>query len=159
MTMSSIEQRFGVNREVTSLSGFLMAAEEVGLDTHTGLQDDKHPLMMQSYRALKGKHGDSDLPSVMESVNGPHAEKFRMAMDAEITSLEAKQAWEVVERSSMPPGMKAVPDTWAQRIKWKPSGELNKFATGAVPHFPLQSLSTTWLSKDVSRDSQCPRNH
>ena len=48
-------------------------------------------------------------------------------MDSKIASLQAKDSWEVVDRSSMPPGMKAVPGTWAQRIKRKPSGELNKF--------------------------------
>ena len=86
-----------------------MAAEEMGLDPHTGLQEEMHPLMMQSFRALKGKHNDPDLPSVMESVNGPHVEEFWKAMDAEITGLEAKQAWEVVERSSIPANMKAIP--------------------------------------------------
>jgi hypothetical protein len=104
-----------------------MAAEEMGLDPHTGLQEEMHPLMMQSFQALKGKRNDPDLPSVMESVNGPHAEEFLMAMDAKIAGLEAKQAWEVVERSSMAPGMKVDPGTWAQRLKQKPSGELNKF--------------------------------
>ena len=83
--------------------------------------------MFQSARALLGKCSDPDLPSVKESINGPHAEDFWKAMDAEIASLEAKKAWEVVERSSIPAGMKAIPGTWAQRIKRKPSGELSKF--------------------------------
>jgi hypothetical protein len=52
--MSTMERRFGVNKEVTSLSAFLMAAEEMGLDHHTGLQEEMHPLMMQSFQALKG---------------------------------------------------------------------------------------------------------
>ena len=47
-------------------------------------------------------------------------------MDAEIASLESKGTWEVVDRSSMPPGTKAVPGTWAQRIKRLPNGQLNK---------------------------------
>ena len=76
-----------------------MATEEMGLDPHTGLQEEMHPLMMQSFWALKGKRNDPDLPSAMESVNGPHAEEFWKAMDAKIAGLEAKQAWEVVERS------------------------------------------------------------
>jgi hypothetical protein len=111
--MSSIEWRFGVNWEVTSLSAFLMAAKEMGLNTHTWFQEEMHPLMMQSFQALKGKRNDPDLPSLMESVNSPHAEEFWKTTDAKIAGLEAKQAWEVVERSSMPPGMKAVPGTWA----------------------------------------------
>ena len=93
----------------------------MGLDPHTGLQEEMHPLTMQSFRALKGKRNDLDLPSVMESVNGPHAEAFWKAMDAKIAGLEAKQAWEVVKRSSMPTEMKAIPGSWAQRIKRRPS--------------------------------------
>jgi hypothetical protein len=79
--------------------------------------------MFQSARALLGRRSDPDLPSIKES----HAEEFWKAMDAEIVSLEAKKAWEVVERSSISARMKAIPGTWAQRIKRKSSGELSKF--------------------------------
>ena len=48
-------------------------------------------------------------------------------MDKEIASLESKGTWKVVERSAMPSGFKAVPGTWAQRIKRLPDGQLNKF--------------------------------
>ena len=122
-----MEQRFGLSKELTTFSAFMMVAEEMRLDSFTGLQEEFHPLMFQSARALLGKRSDPDLPSIKESINGPHAEEFWKAMDAEIASLEAKKAWDVVERSSIPSGMKAVPGTWAQRIKRKPSGELSKF--------------------------------
>ena len=48
-------------------------------------------------------------------------------MDSEITSLESKGTWKVVDRSSIPEGVKPVPGTWAQRIKRLPGGDLNKF--------------------------------
>ena len=123
----SIEKRFGLNRSTTLTSSLLLAAQELGRDPETGLQEDCHPALLQSFRALAGKRNDPDLPSIRESLTGPYAEEFWKAMDSEIASLQSKDSWEVVDRSSMPPGMKAVPGTWAQRIKRKPSGELNKF--------------------------------
>ena len=40
---------------------------------------------------------DPDLPTLRESLCGPHAEQFWTAMDAEIASLERKGAWTVVD--------------------------------------------------------------
>ncbi len=48
-------------------------------------------------------------------------------MDSEIESLQAKSFWEIVDRSSMPAGMKAVPGTWVHRVKRLPCGTLSKF--------------------------------
>ena len=48
-------------------------------------------------------------------------------MDKEIESLESKGTWTVVDRSSVPAGARAIPDTWQQRIKRHPDGSLNKF--------------------------------
>jgi hypothetical protein len=89
----------------------MMVAEEMGLDSSTELQEEFHPLMFQSVRAMQGKCSNPDLPSIKESINGPHREEFWKAMDAEIASSEAKKAWEVVEGSSILPEMKAIPGT------------------------------------------------
>ena len=85
------------------------------------------PGLLQSPFALKAKATkDPDLPTLKESLTGPHAEHFWTAMDAEIASLEGKDTWEVVDRSSIPPGTKVIPGTWVQRIKRLPNGQLNK---------------------------------
>jgi hypothetical protein len=77
---------------------------------------------------MKGKVSrDPDIPSLKESLSGPNAEHFWLAMDAKIASLEGKNTWKVVDRSSMPPNQHAVPGTWAQRIKRLPNRELNNF--------------------------------
>ena len=146
-----MEQRFGLSKELTTFSAFMMVAEEMGLDSHTGLQEEFHPLMFQSARALLRKRSDPDLPSIKESINGPHAEEFWKAMDAEIASLEAKKAWDVVERSSIPAGMKAVPGTWAQRIKRKPSGELSKllFRLGVIKNHLMIIPNTVLCLHDL----------
>ena len=77
--------------------------------------------------ALLGKAKDPDTPSTREALTGPHAEQFWIAMDKEIECLQSKSSWEIVDRSSIPSGMKAVPDTWAHRIKRLPCGTLSKF--------------------------------
>jgi hypothetical protein len=70
---------------------------------------------------------DPDLPSLRDSLTGPYAKEFWKSMDSEIASLESKGTWRVVNRSSIPNGVKPVPGTWSQRIKRLPGGDLNKF--------------------------------
>jgi hypothetical protein len=113
---------------LTPPSACAMHGLVMGFDPNTGLQEHLPPGLIQSPLAMKGKASkDPDLPSLKESLTGPHAEEFWKAMEEEIASLESKNTWKVVQRSSMPEGMKAVPGTWAQRIKRLPSGFLNKF--------------------------------
>jgi hypothetical protein len=93
-----------------------------------GFQEDIHPWTVQTPWAFKAKaNKDPDLPSVREALTGPYAEEFWKAMEKEITTLETMDTWEVVPRASMPKGAKAIPGTWAFRIKRFPDGRLNKF--------------------------------
>jgi len=87
-----------------------------------GFRNLSPPGISQSPWAMKAKVSkDPDLPSLRDSLNGPHSEDFWKAMDSEIASLESKGTWKIVDRS------KPVPGTWAQRIKRLPGGDLNKF--------------------------------
>ena len=93
-----------------------------GFDSYTGIQEYLHPATLQSPfylahpMALKAKkNADPDLPSLKASLSGPHAEHFWKAMDREIESLEGKGTWDVVDRSTVPEGIKVIPGTWAQR--------------------------------------------
>ena len=106
----------------------------IGFDSDHFTQETMHPGALQSPfylanpMALKAKKtSDPDLPSTREALAGPHAAKFWEAMDKEIESLESKGTWTVVDRSQMPAGVKAIPGTWAQRIKRHPDGSLSKF--------------------------------
>ena len=113
---------------LTPSSSRMLHAQMLGYDPTTGLQEYLPPGLTQSCVALKAKAStDPDLPTLRESLTGPYSEEFWIAMDAEIASLESKGTWEVVPRSSLPTGTKAVPGTWVQRIKRLPSGELSKF--------------------------------
>ena len=96
----------------------MLQAQVIGFDPITGFQESLPPGLTQSPLALKAKTSrDPDVPTLKESLNGPYAEHFWEAMDAEIASLESKGTWKVVERSSIPKGVKPVPGTWTQRIK------------------------------------------
>ena len=125
LVASIIDQHGG---GLTPASGYLLQSQIHGYDPFTGFQESLHPATIQSPLALKAKASkDPDLPSLRESLNGPHAENFWLSMDKEISSLEGKGTWKVVDRSSIPPGTKTVPGTWVQRIKRLPNGLLNKF--------------------------------
>jgi hypothetical protein len=39
-----IEERFGLSKELTTFSAFMMVAEEMKLDSFTGLIEEFHPL-------------------------------------------------------------------------------------------------------------------
>jgi hypothetical protein len=106
----------------------MLAYNAVGFDLANGFQEDLHPWTVQTPWALKAKSGrDPDLPSIKEALMGPHKDEFWKAMEVEIKMLESMGTWEVVPRSSMPEGAKAIPSTWAFRIKRFPDGRLNKF--------------------------------
>ena len=113
---------------LTLPSALLLRAQSFGFDPITGIQEDFHPGLLQSPFAFKAKASrDPDLPTLAESISSPYAEQFWTAMDTEISSLEGKGTWTVVDRSSLPPNTRTIPGTWAQRVKRMPSGELAKF--------------------------------
>jgi Reverse transcriptase (RNA-dependent DNA polymerase) len=109
-------------------SHHMLTQQAVGFDVANGFQEDIHPWTTQTPWALKAKASkDPDLPSVREALSGPYADDFWKAMEKEINTLESMETWEVVPRASMPKGAKAIPGTWAFRVKRFPDGRLNKF--------------------------------
>ena len=118
----------------TPPTAHMLQAQAIGFDPHTGIQECTRPdslasaLAIDMPRIMKAKKSkDPDLPSLRESLTGPHAEEFWKAMDKEIASLEGKGTWEVVDRKDVPANVKVIPGTWCQRIKRHPDGRLNKF--------------------------------
>jgi Reverse transcriptase (RNA-dependent DNA polymerase) len=106
----------------------MLAHNAVGVDLATGMQEDMHPWTIQTPWALKARATkDPDLPSLREGLAGPYRDEFWKAMELEISGLEGMGTWEIVSRASMPGGAKAIPGTWALRIKRYPDGRLNKF--------------------------------
>ena len=119
--------------QTTVPTAHLLQFQALGTDPYTGIYEPLHPGLLQSPMALQGmalkakKSKDPDLPSTREALSGPYAEEFWKAMDKEIESLENKGTWEVVDRSSVPKGVKVIPGTWTQKVKRRPDGRLNKF--------------------------------
>jgi Reverse transcriptase (RNA-dependent DNA polymerase) len=111
----------------------LLQHQAIGMDPFTGIQEFGHPGMLQSPMALTAmamkakKSKDPDIPSTREALSGPYAEEFWQSMDEEIRSLEGKDTWQVVDRSSVPKDCKVIPGTWTHRVKRRPDGRLNKF--------------------------------
>ena len=150
--LSQLEHKFGLASGMSPHAAALMAANSHGLDPATGLQEDFHPWQVQSplvLQGLQGKAKDPDLPSTREALTGPNADGFWAAMDKEIASLELKDAWEIVHRSSIPPGMSAVPGTWAHRVKRLPCGTLSKLKSRWCCRGDLQSLDSPTYSPMV----------
>ena len=73
--------------------------------------------------ALQANTPGSDTPTWNEAINGPLADGFHEICMIEMTTLEDKEAWEVVDRT---PDMKVLSGTWAFRIKRFPDGLIKK---------------------------------
>lgn len=80
--MAELERRFGMKSRDSPSLAYLTTAEELGRDPFTGLQEDMHPAMIHSFKALTGKRHDPDLPSIKESLTGPHAATCRRVLES-----------------------------------------------------------------------------
>ncbi len=143
-----LKKTLGISMLLTSPSSYHMSSVAHGYNRDTDTQEYLHPGVMQSPLAfLSGspasykstKRNDPDMPSCREALSGPHAEEFWKAMDKEMASLEEKGTWELVDRSSLPPGVKVVPGAWVQTIKRYPDGRLNKWKSRWVVRGDLQN--------------------
>ena len=84
---------------LTSKQFFLSAGREI---SEGGICEDFSPM------ALQANTPGSDTPTWNEAMNGPLADGFHEACLIEMTTLEDKEAWEVVDRT---PDMKVLPGT------------------------------------------------
>ena len=83
---------------MSPVSAHMLQSQVQGYNPMSGTQEFLHPRIMQSPFALKASaRRDPDLPTLRESISGPHAEQFWNAMDKEIASLESMNTWTVVE--------------------------------------------------------------
>ena len=73
--------------------------------------------------ALAVKANSEDTPNWYQAMNGPLADGYWKAMETEITTLEEKQSWVIVDRE---PHMNVLPSTWAFKCKRFPDGSVRK---------------------------------
>ena len=78
---------------------------------------------------LNAKCGISaqDNPGWNEAMSGTEAEQYWEAAKTEIATLEGIDAWEVVDKSSVPPGQRILKSLWAFKRKRTPSGVVKKY--------------------------------
>jgi hypothetical protein len=87
------------------------------VDPFTGLVEDFSPL------ALSVKANSADNPNWHQAMNGPLASGYWEAMETEITTLNEKELWVLVDRES---GMNVLPSTLAFKCKRFPDGSVRK---------------------------------
>ena len=64
-----------------------------------------------------------------EAMQSPYAQQWKAAMDKEFTSLLNNKTWEL---KPLPAGRKAVKCKWIFKVKYKPSGEVERFKARLV---------------------------
>ena len=79
-----------------------------------------HPLIL----AAESAASKEDNPTWWQAMNGPYADDYWKAAEAEIMTLESKDSWTVVERTD---DMNVLPSTWAFKLKRFPDGTVKKF--------------------------------
>ena len=109
---------------LTSEIGQYIGGIEVG-DSGSGSPqsiyiNQAHPLIL----AAKSAASKEDNPTWWQAMNGPYAEQYFKAAEVEILTLEGKDSWVVVERTS---DMNVLPSTWAFKLKRFPDGTVKKF--------------------------------
>ena len=72
------------------------------------------------------KRSSPDEPTLMEALSSPDSEEWGGAMKVEVVNLEKRKTWDVIQRSSVPKGVKIIPGTWAFKCKRKPDGSFRK---------------------------------
>jgi transposase InsO family protein len=82
------------------------------------------------HRALLSRtSADADAPPVREALAGEEADKWRAAIDEEVSKLDAADTWEVVDA---PPGKALIDSRLILRRKRGPTGEVLKFKARLV---------------------------
>ena len=92
-----------------------------------------HPLFLKAHSAANKE----DNPSWSEATRGKFAHKYWKAMELEIATLEAINAWSVLEYDpkTMP---NVIRSTWAFKCKQFPDGLLKKFKARFCAHVDMQ---------------------
>ena len=73
--------------------------------------------------------------SYQEVVSLPEAELWLKAMKIEIESLKVNKAWKLVAH---PLGRRTIKSKWVFKVKYKPSGQFNKYKACLVAKHTLQ---------------------
>ena len=116
----------------------LAAWSTSAVDPEEGHIDTSAPgIGLRAHKASK-KGINPDPPNSRETMEGEHAEEFKVAMKKEITALEKHETWIGVLKSVTPENGEVIPLTWVFRIERKPNGKFDKFKARLVVRGDLQ---------------------
>ena len=113
------------------------------LTAHYPLQDsfDNGSLHSVANKASKKKASDPDAPNYFEAMSGDNAQAYWAAMLKEITDLEKRKTWKIVERTKpRSRNQEIVPGTWAFKAKRFPDGRFRKFKARFCVRGDVQKL-------------------
>jgi hypothetical protein len=79
-----------------------------------------------------------------KAMQQPDASDFIAAMDKEIDDHQSRGHWEIVRRSTIPPGMKTIQAIWSFKRKRYPDGTLNKHKARLCAHGGMQQWGVSY---------------
>ncbi|MCO5609585.1 hypothetical protein L7F22_063815 [Adiantum nelumboides] len=133
---SSLPSSLGRTR---SLADIYASTANLPLDAGPGPAEDPPPLStadrMLLHLAARKKEPTTlpepleEIPTIAEALQGPEADRWREAMDSELTSLLQNNTWTLAE---LPPDRKAVTCKWLLRKKFNPDGTVARYKAHLV---------------------------
>lgn len=103
-------------------------ARQWNYNTNEFEYEDPVAYMVTTQAKKKKKKGDDpDYPMYHQAMRSADHDKWREAMDKEISILEKIKTWRTMLRSEVPKNRKVLPGTWALRVKRTPDGEVLKY--------------------------------
>ena len=79
-----------------------------------------------------------------KAMQQPDAQQFVEAMDNEIDDHQSRGHWDIVRRSTIPPGMKTIQSIWSFKRKRCPDGTLNKHKAQLCAHGGMQQWGVSY---------------
>ena len=86
-------------------------------DPITNMVEEWHPMLLSTMANA------NDNPTYHQAMNGPDRQGYEDAMDIELETLQGKDSWDVVQRTSE---MNVLDSTWAFKCKRYPDGSIRK---------------------------------
>eukprot|EP00984_Skeletonema_dohrnii_P006298 scaffold2255_cov139-Skeletonema_dohrnii-CCMP3373.AAC.1 len=90
------------------------------------------------HMVLAASKSNNETYTFREMLKQDDSHEFIKAMEKEVEDHESRGHWEVVERSTLPSGVKTIQAIWSFRRKRFPDGTLNKFKARLCAHGGMQ---------------------
>lgn len=123
------------------------AYEQLRTDPRTGEIDEIHPLAF----AARVHSEDSPTYGMVKQLSDADRQPWSDAMRKELTSLQGKETFQVIDRRDVPKGAQVIPSAWVFQRKRNPDGSINKHKARLVVRGDRQRFD-----EDVSDQTYAP---